>query len=407
MLFISNVKVPDGDGWGERDVLIDRGRYKRICRPGISVPPPGSETLQGEGMYLVPGAVDPHVHVREPGYNHKEDWETCSKAALKGGVCAIFDMPNNKDPVAHYAQLTNKKKIALEKSLVNFGLYIALTDDNIDTVEDEKVQGVVSGVKVYLAKTTGGLLVRSDRALLAVFGQSKAVLVHTGGPEGLDRVLFYYGKAKRKYPSVPVLYICHVSTSEEVALIEKAKQEFHELFAEATPHHLFLHRKNYPDYGSVLPNLAGPEDAKLLLQAVERGVIDIMGTDHAPHTVEEKRSGKPPSGFPGLETALPLLFTSYLDGSLTLESFVRFTSSKARLIIRMGPAAVEETNAADYVLLETGDFRVGADGYETKCGWSPFHGRKVKARVAATVMNGRLAYRPGSFSKTGARLITT
>jgi len=406
MFIISQVKVPDGNGWVERDVLIDRGRYYRICSPGSASAPPGSEMLEGEGMYLVPGAVDPHVHVREPGYHYKEDWETCSRAALKGGVCAIFDMPNNKDPVVDYAQLMIKKRIAREKSLVNFGLYIALTDDNIDTVEDEKVQSIVSGVKVYLAKTTGGLLVRSDKALLDVFGQPKPVLVHTGGPEGLDRVLFNYGKAEKKYPSVPVLYICHVSTSEEIALIERKKREFHGLYAEATPHHLYLHRMSYPDFSSVLPNLAGPEDAKLLRQAVERGVIDIMGTDHAPHTVEEKSSGKPPSGFPGLETALPLLFTSYLDGSLTLESFVRFTSSKARLLFRMGPAAVEETNAADCVLLETGDFRIGADGYETKCRWSPFHGRKVRARVLATVMNGCIVYRPGSFSKTGARLIT-
>jgi dihydroorotase-like cyclic amidohydrolase len=197
-----------------------------------------------------------------------------------------------------------------------------------------------------------------------------------------------------------------VSTSEEVALIERGKREFHDLYAEATPHHLFLHRKNYPDYGSVLPNLAGPGDAKLLMQAVERGVIDIMGTDHAPHTVEEKGSDKPPSGFPGLETALPLLFTSYLDGSLSLGSFVRFTSTKARRLFRMGEAAVEEGNTADCVLLETGDFRIGADGYETKCRWSPFHDRKVKARVLATVMNGRIVYRPGLFLKTGARLIT-
>ena len=406
MLIIAGVRIPDSGRWSERDVWIEGGRYWRICGPGSRAVPPGAEVLEGEGHYLIPALVDPHVHVREPGYDYKEDWETCSKAALKGGVCAVFDMPNNKDPVVGYQQLLRKRDLALEKSLVNFGLYVALTDTNVDVIKGQEVQELICGVKVYLARTTGGLTVTSDKSLLGVFEQPKMVLVHTGGPEGLERVLFYYKKARERFGMLPVLYICHVSTQQELEIVEREKRTFPALRAEVTPHHLLLHRKNYPEYASVLPNLGRPEDAKSLWDGIARGTIDLMGTDHAPHTVEEKKRENPPSGFPGLETALPLLFTAYRERELQVSGLERLASKEARSLFHMGDSSISPGNSADCALLEEGDWEVGSDGYETKCRWSPFEGWKVRYRPLATVVNGRLVYRKGTFRKENVRFIT-
>jgi dihydroorotase-like cyclic amidohydrolase len=263
-------------------------------------------------------------------------------------------MPNNKDPVVGYQQLLRKRDLALEKSLVNFGLYVALTDTNVDVIKGQEVQELICGVKVYLARTTGGLTVTSDKSLLGVFEQPKMVLVHTGGPEGLERVLFYYKKARERFGMLPVLYICHVSTQQELEIVEREKRTFPALRAEVTPHHLLLHRKNYPEYASVLPNLGRPEDAKSLWDGIARGTIDLMGTDHAPHTVEEKKRENPPSGFPGLETALPLLFTAYRERELQVSGLERLASKEARSLFHMGDSSISPGNSADCALLEEG-----------------------------------------------------
>jgi dihydroorotase-like cyclic amidohydrolase len=397
LLIVKGVLIPDGDEWKEKDIWIEGGRYVQICQPGGAIIPFEAEVLNGEKRFLFPALIDPHVHVREPGFDYKEDWGTCSRAALKGGVCAIFDMPNNKEPVIGYQQLIRKRDIALEKSLVNFGLYVALTDTNVDIIKGQEVQELICGVKIYLAETTGGLTVSSDSALLEVFGQPKHVLVHTGGPEGLERILFFYKKAQNRFGTLPVLYVCHVSTHEELKIVEREKRAFPSLHAEATPHHLLLHRNNYPECNSVLPNLADPEDAESLWEGIARGTVDVMGTDHAPHTVEEKKGEKPPSGFPGLETALPLLFSTYRERGLSLSDFLRFTSQRARALFHMGDAGISPGNRADCVLIEEGEWVVGGDGYETKCWWSPFEGWKVRYRPAVTIVNGWIAYRKGSF----------
>ncbi|MBN2323757.1 MAG: dihydroorotase family protein [Spirochaetes bacterium] len=400
-----NVHVPLQSGWERRDVWIEGGRYRRITPPEHGDFISGARVVAPKAGFLIPAAVDPHVHVREPGYDYKEDWESCSKAALKGGVCAIFDMPNNKEPVTRERGLLEKRAIALKKSLVDFGLYVALTDGNVDEIKETKIQKLISGVKIYMAETTGGLLVRSDRALLQVFGQPKPVLVHTGGAEGLCRILHFYTKAKKRVGTLPVLYICHLSTKEELTLVEGAKREFLSLKAEVTPHHLLLHRKNYEEYGSVLPNLGTPEDAECLWDGVARGTIDFMGTDHAPHTVYEKKKKSPPAGFPGIETAVPLLMTAFGERKLPASRLVRFTSQAARELFHLGDGSIMPKNSASCVLFEEGEWEVGG-GYETKCRWSPFEGVKTGYRTLLTVVRGNVVYRDGKFNKRRVRFIT-
>ena len=269
--------------------------------------------IDGEDGYLVPGMFDPHVHVREPGQEYKEDWYTCSRAALKGGVTSIIDMPNNKPPTVSKEELFRKIRLAKKKSLVNYGFHFGLTDGNLDEVFSEEVQRNICGVKVYLAETTGGLLVRDERVLTSVFLQPKPVLVHTGGPEGLEKIFYHYRTAVMKHPSVSPLYICHISLREDVRFLEKAKKQYTGVFCEVTPHHLFLGKEDYRGLPSVKPPLSSRDDIEALWEGLASGVIDTIGSDHAPHTREEKRGANPPSGFPGLETTVPLVYSAGME----------------------------------------------------------------------------------------------
>jgi dihydroorotase len=411
MTLLSGVSVPESGKLVRRDVAVDGGVIAAITEPGTKVGRSSgigeSRTeVRGEGRLLLPAFVDPHVHVREPGYDYKEDWDSCSRAALKGGAACIFDMPNNKVPVDGREPLMEKKRIALEKSYVDFGLYIALTDANYENLADRRIQGEIAGVKVYMAETTGRILIGSERALLSVFRQPKPVLVHTGGGEGLSRVLSLYEKASRQTGRLPALYICHVSTGDELSLIREGKKRFRGLFAEVTPHHLLLEKGAYSGYPAVLPPLSGRRDIDKLWEAVEDGTIDALGTDHAPHTVEEKLREKPPSGFPGLETAFPLMLGAFKERGIALERLVQLTSEGARGIFSGETGTLLRRGArADLALFEEKEWTVGEDGFVTKCGWSPFKGWKLDYRTALTMVGGTTAFEGGWYRKPEVRCL--
>lgn len=398
MIVLKNVLIPHREQWIKRDVIIQKGIYREISESLDERPLNDVRVIQGDERYLLPAFIDPHVHVREPGFDYKEDWLTCSRAALKGGASSIFDMPNNKIPVINYPGVKEKSEIAILKSYVNFGLYAALTDNNIDELKSAGIQESVCGIKIYLTRTTGDITVTSGNALLNVFSQPKPVLVHTGGIEGLEKIHVFYEKALKRFTAVPVLYICHVSTGGEVAFLRKWKKKSPSILAEVTPHHLFLNKDDYTGLKGVLPPLSAEKDVEALWEGVTDGTIDLLGTDHAPHTVEEKRGRVPPSGFPGLETAFPLLLNAFKNRRLSLKSLLRMTSGSAGRLFKMGIRdGVLEGGKADCTLFEEGEFRTGEDGYETKCGWSPFHGWALAYKPVLTIVNGYIAYDKGRF----------
>lgn len=398
MLLFRKVRIPHGDSWRTVDVAIQKGLYLDIQKSGTLQAPRGARIIEGEGSFLIPAPIDPHVHVREPGDDYKEDWSTCSKAALRGGIGTIFDMPNNRVPITDCRTLMEKRGIALKKSYASFGLYIALTEENSEVLKEDAVQQHICGVKVYAHETTGDLLVTSERALSSVFEQPRPVLFHTGGAEGLERILHVYRKAFRRLSLPPILYICHVSREEELRLLREWKRDYPGIVAEVTPHHLFLTAQSYKGYRRVLPLLAGQADVDALWEGVRDGTIDVLGSDHAPHTVEEKQSQNPPAGFPGLETSLSLIFQAHGDGRLSPGDFSRLTRGKALEVFRLNQSpAIRAGGRADCVLIEEQDFVVGEDGYETKCGWSPFQGWKLRWKPVMTVLNGNVLYERGAF----------
>jgi dihydroorotase len=403
MVLLNDVFIPVSNQWVRRDVVIDRGLFRTVTEPGAM----GKRSdLKTEGLYLMPAWVDPHVHVRDPGYTYKEDWYSCSRAALKGGYATILDMPNNKVPTTDVDTLKNKMEIAKSRSYVNFGLHIALTDHNAEELRDRWIQSRVCGIKVYMARTTGGITVSSERALLDVFRQPRPVMVHTGGMEGLSRILFIHERAAKSFPHLPVLYICHVSTENELKLLRKKKGKLPHIRAEVTPHHLFLDKAGYHGPPGVLPPLGSERDREALWEGVGDGLIEFLGTDHAPHTREEKMSDNPPAGFPGLETSLPLMMNALAEGRIGPDRLLAIASRNARLLFRMGKGAgVQKNEPADCVLLERGEFTVGEGGYETKCGWSPFHGWKYSFRPVITIVNGAIAFNRGGFIKTSVKMM--
>ena len=270
-------------------------------------------------LLKLPGLIDPHVHFREPGATHKEDFTTGSAAALSGGVVAVIDMPNNPTPTVDRLSLKNKEEIAKNKSLCDYGFHFgARPNDN--TSEFEKVKDRVAGLKVYMNQTTGNLLIEDDQLIEKVFAtwpKDKPLLVHA--EEGTcEKALNIAKKLGRR------LHICHISLASEIEMIKKAKAEGFPVTCEVTPHHLLLTQedtKKLGPYGRMKPFLASKNDVETLWENID--FIDILATDHAPHTREEKESDTPPFGIPGLETAFPLMFTKVKEGKLKLEDLLR------------------------------------------------------------------------------------
>ncbi len=399
MLIIKDVFIPHNKEWKRVDIGIKNGIITEIAS---NIDFSGSDRIVDfkEEAFILPSMIDPHVHVREPGYDYKEDWSTCSKAALKGGVGAIFDMPNNREPVDRDARLEEKRKIAFRKSYVNFGLHIALTEENADKISSGIYNSKICGVKIYMSKTTGGLLVESEDAIKKAFYQNKPVLVHTGGENGLERILNIYKDVVKERKDYPVLYICHVSKKNEIEILAEYKNKFKRIYAEVTPHHLFLNRDNYRGLQRVLPPLEGKEDNDALLKSIEEGIIDIYGTDHAPHTVEEKKLQNPPAGFPGLETAFPLLFDIMMKGKIGLNRLIEITSKNSASVFGINNYGLNRGSSANLTVFIKKDWYIGEDGYETKCGWSPFDGYKIEYKVGMTIINGKIVYQEGEFFKT-------
>jgi len=405
MIVIRGSFIPSRGKWVKKDILIKDGRIQKISKEINEKDLNGAEVIEGSRCYLFSAFIDPHVHVREPGFEYKEDWETCTRAALKGGASMIMDMPNNRVPITDLKTLLQKRDIALKKSFVNFGLHIALTDKNEEQIFEQKVQDNICGIKVYLSETTGGLLVKSEKALKRVFLQPTPVMVHSGGPEDIEKMVYYYNRAQAYSSNLPFLYFCHISNSEEVWLIRQGKKQFPGIIAEVTPHHLLLTENEYKGYGRVLPPLGDKKDVETLWEGIYDGTIEIMGSDHAPHTVEEKKMKDPPAGFPGLETALVLLFCACMENRIPLEKLLELTSLNARRIFKLGTGGVEEGSPADLVIFEQEESRVGEDGYETKCGWSPFNGFPISFKPVMTILNGKKAFMHGEFYKVDVNFI--
>jgi len=326
--------------------------------------------------------VDVDHNMIEPGITYKEDFETGSRACAKAGVTTFYDMPNTIPTTITLESLQEKKKLASEKSIVNFGLHFGGSkNDNVEEIKKVLKNSEANTVKIFMNVTTGEMLIEDDEILKKVFENSKLVLVHAEH-EMIDKAIELnknYGKG---------LYVCHIPSAEELKKVINAKKdgnlntEKHPVYAEVTPHHLFLNTeiRESTERNKMLlrmkPELREKSDNEFLWEAINRGEVDTIGTDHAPHLIKEKLE-KVTFGMPGVETSLALMINAYNRGKL------------------------QEGYFADLIVVDTKkEWIVGIDDtIESKCGWTPYENWKLKGKNTMTIVNGKIVYENGKIQE--------
>ncbi len=341
-------------------------------------------------MLKLPGLIDPHVHLREPGATHKEDFDSGTSAALAGGFTIVLAMPNTKPPIFDSATLDIALDAAKKKARCDYGQYVGAGPDNADIAAS--FAGTAAGLKMYLDSTFGELRL-DDMSLWHPHFQNwpkdMPLVVHSESRTMAAAILFaaIYDR--------PV-HIAHISLKEEVLLIKAAKEKGIKVTCEVCPHHLFMtsevsneeRGKKKEGRMEVRPRLATQKDVDALWENMD--VIDCFATDHAPHTLEEKDSENPPPGFPGLETALPLLLTAVGDGRLSMDDIIAKMHTNSKKIFNL-PEQPETWVEVD----ENETYEIKADEQFTRCGWTPFEGWKVNGKVRKVVVRGKTAFEDG------------
>jgi dihydroorotase len=376
-------------------------------------------TIVADGLTLLPALIDSHVHFRTPGLTHKETWETAAKAAICGGITTVFDMPNTIPPTITLERLGEKESLISEQLKkvgipLHYGLYLGADKTHFDEIA--RCKGRIVGIKVFMGSSTGDLVMDDDSSLHAIFSLASShdlILAVHAEDEALihERKALFLGemtprihseirndevafRATRKAIELSRLYktrlhILHVGTKREIQIIQQAKEEGLAISVETTPHHLFLTVDDYKKFGTKVqmnPPLRTQEDQAALWQAIHDGIIDTIGSDHAPHTLEEKALpyGQAPSGIPGVETTLPLLLNACNQGRITLRQIVRLMREQVIEIFRI------PTND-DYVLVDMRKKRkIYEHSLKTKCGWSPYMGREIQGWPVYTILKGKI-----------------
>jgi dihydroorotase-like cyclic amidohydrolase len=341
-------------------------------------------------MIKLPGLIDPHVHLREPGATHKEDYDSGTCAALAGGFTMVLAMPNTKPPIFDESTLDIALAAAKEKARCDYAQYLGAGPDNAD--QAAALAGKAAALKMYLDMTFGQL--RLDDMTLWMphfekYPRQYPIVAHSESRSMAAAILFaaIYDR--------PV-HIAHISLREEVLLIKAAKERGIKVTCEVCPHHMFLtsrlpdeeRGKKIDGRSEVRPRLATQKDVDALWENLE--VIDCFATDHAPHTAAEKDSDNPPPGFPGLETALPLWLMAVDSGRLTVDDLIAKMHTNPKRIFGL-PDQPETWIEVD----EKDEYEVHAADQFTRCGWTPFEGWKLKGRVHKVVLRGQTAFEDG------------
>ena len=403
------------------DVGVTGGRFAALGELGAA----SAETvIEAKGLHVLPGVIDTQVHFREPGAEHKEDLETGTRSAALGGVTAVFEMPNTKPSTTTRAALEDKLSRARGRAWVDHAFYVGAAAENVEALAALELEPGCCGVKIFMGSSTGSLLVPDDETLARVLASGRRrVAVHSedeprlrerfalveGGADvamhpvwrdeetalnSTRRVLALARGAGRR------VHVLHVTTAEEVPLLAGAKDI---ATMEVTPQHLTLAAPDcYERLGTLAqmnPPIRDARHREALWRAVTDGIVDVIGSDHAAHTAEEKAAAYPatPSGMPGVQTLLPLLLDHLAAGRLSLERLVDLTSAgPQRLFGIAGKGRIAVGYDADLTLVDLQARReITADWLASKCGWSPFEGMTVTGWPMATIVRGRPVMRDG------------
>lgn len=334
----------------------------------------------------LPGLIDPHVHIREPGATHKEDWDSGTAAAIAGGFTTILAMPNTQPPITDASSLFSVLESASKKARCDYSQFVGAGPTNAKSLP--RLAERSAGLKMYLDQTYGPL--RLDNleiwmAHIAHWPKGAPLAAHS---EGRNLAAIILLAALYDHP----LHLCHVSLREEILVIRAAKEKGLKITCEVTPHHLFLTEEDIDTIGvgrsEVRPRLASLRDQKALWDNLD--IVDCFATDHAPHTLPEKDRPNPPPGFPGLETSLPLFLTAVNEGRLTIEDLISrmYTNPKRIFHLKEQPETWIDVDLRD-------SYEINSKSMYSRSKWTPFDGKKVRGRLGSVYIRGKLAYQDG------------
>lgn len=439
MKFLHNATIITAEKEAVGSILIENGRIKDILykeeedyiRKVLEILKDKPEVMELEGKYVMAGGIDAHVHFREPGLTHKADMESESRAAAAGGVTYVMDMPNTSPATISAQALKGKLELAKGRTSGKIAFHIGATNDNAEDIcrlitEGDKETGItpddIAGVKVFMGSSTGNMLVDDNNTLSRLFAiSSKPVLVHCED-EAIIRANL--AKATDKYgEDIPFaehenirsrsacikssivalemaikygtrLVLCHISTKEELEMVRAAKLNNPEIIAETSCNYLWFSNEDYKKLGSRVkcnPSVKTASDREALRRGLADGLIDTIGSDHAPHLLTEKENkyAKAPSGLPTIQQSLPVLLTIAAQENIPLTRIASVFSEKASEIYGLNTGKIAVGYAADLVIFDKDkEFTVKADEIMSKCGWSPYEGETFKGVIEAVLVDG-------------------
>ena len=404
------------------DVILDGSRIADI---DAAAQIPVDEVIDGTGCHLLPGVIDDQVHFREPGLTHKEDLATASRACAKGGVTTFLEMPNTKPATVSVNRLHEKLALASTKSLVNFGFYIGATPDNVDEL---KSATRTPGIKIFIGSSTGSLLVDEQSALERIFAETSLPITAHCEDEttiqanrqriGATNNVADHSRIRDEQAAIICtrrafdlafrhqhrFHLLHTSTAAEAELVADHRNL---ITAEACPHHLLFSIDDYDRLGTLVqmnPSVKSADNHEGLWNALRENRIQVIATDHAPHTMEEKNLPYPssPSGLPAVENSLALMLDQVHQGRCTIEQVVHWMcDAPARVWDIMNKGRIQPGYDADLVLVDLNRVHtVRNEEQITKCGWSPWDGVTLTGLPLRTWVQGRLVYSEGQFDES-------
>ncbi len=441
---IINARIVNEGEIFDGTVLIDNGIISLIERVDFCDTPlhEGYEYVDAGGNFLIPGVIDDQVHFRDPGLTHKADMQTESKAAVAGGITSFMEMPNTVPNTLTQELLEEKYRMAAQKSLANYSFYMGASNDNLEEILKTDPR-TVCGVKVFMGASTGNMLVDDANTLEGIFKNAKLlVAVHCEHEPTIQKnvQLFKqkYGEEipLEKHPEIRSEEACYLSSSFAVELAQKHNTRLHVLHlsteketglfdnkkrlkekritAEVCAHHLWFSDEDYKTHGTKIkwnPAIKKPSDRDALLQALLDDKLDVVATDHAPHTEEEKENTyfKAPSGGPLVQHSLVAMLELHRQGKISMEKVVEKMCHAPAVCFQLEKRGfIKEGYHADLVVVNTNDaWRVDKENILYKCKWSPFEGQTFHSKVQCTFVNGHLVYRNGTFDERvkGQRLL--
>jgi dihydroorotase len=435
---IKNAKVVNEGKISESDVLISGQFIERI---DSNISHSTADVVEAEGKFLIPGAIDDQVHFREPGMTHKAEIYTESKAAVAGGITSFMEMPNTVPNALTQELLEDKYQIAAKNSLANYSFYMGVSNDNIEEVLKTNKKNVC-GIKVFMGSSTGNMLVDDASTIENLF--SKAEMLVAAHCEDESTIKANLELFKEKYgedipfdqhPIIRSDEACYISSSRAVGLAKKHGTKFHVLHistekeiglfenniplkdklvtSEACIHHMWFSDEDYAEKGAFIkwnPAVKKSTDRSAVFNAVLNDNIDVIATDHAPHTLEEKQNKylNAPSGGPLVQHAIPSMMEFYLDGKISIEKIVEKMCHNPAILFEVKKRGyLREGYYADLALVDSNSpWSVAKDNILYKCGWSPFEGQTFRSKITDTFISGHHAYQSGNFDESikGMRL---